>query len=64
MIRYRSGCDAMHDRGGQHVSKPCTGVLAIDDELGIGVLVNTERSQYANRQRADRLLAQLKAVLS
>jgi hypothetical protein len=64
LIRYILGCDAVHpdQRGGQHVARKCTGVLAIDDEHGIGVLVNTERSQYGNRQRADALLARLAVI--
>lgn len=60
-MRIIVGCDAVHPnrRGGQHVAMHCTGVLVIDDERGIGVLVNTERSQHANRQKAERPLASI-----
>lgn len=63
MIRYITGCAAVHpdQRGGQHVARHCTGVLAIDDERNIGVLVNSERSQYGNKTRATELLARLLA---
>lgn len=56
--RIISGCDAVHpdSRGGQHVAKHCTGVLVIDDELGLGVMCNGERSQYGNREKANALL--------
>ena len=61
MIRYVIGCDAVHpdSRGGQHVAKHCTGVLAIDDELGIGVMVNFHYEPKYKRALAvlDRLLA-------
>lgn len=61
--RYITGCDAVHPdrRGGQHVAKHCTSVLAIDDDAGVGVLVNSERSQSGNRQKADAMLAELRA---
>ena len=60
-IRYVVGCDAVHPdrRGGQHVAKSCTGVLAIDDDVGVGVLVTSERSQMANKAKAAALLAKL-----
>lgn len=59
MIRFITGCDAEHPdrRGGHHVGRPCSGVLAIDDEHGIGVLVTNERSQFKNKQKAEMLLA-------
>lgn len=62
-LRIITGCDAVHPdhRGGQHVAKPCTGVLVIDDERGIGVLVNSERSQHGNRTRAEALLRAMRA---
>jgi protein subunit release factor B len=61
--RIITGCDAVHPdrRGGQHVAKPCTGVLIIDDELGLGVFCNMNRSQYGNTEGARALLAKLRA---
>ncbi len=61
MTRITTGCDAVHpdQRGGQHVAQRCTGVLVIDDERGIGVLVTSQRSQLGNRQKAKALLAGL-----
>ena len=58
-IRYITGCDAVHPdrRGGQHVAMRCSGVLAIDDEKGIGVLVTNERSQMKNKEKAETRLA-------
>jgi hypothetical protein len=55
------GCDAVHPdrRGGQHVAMKCSGVLIIDDEKQLGVMCNTERSQYGNKERAAALLAKL-----
>lgn len=60
--RYVIGCDAVHPdrRGGQHVAMRCTGVLAIDGD--IGVLVASERSQHGNRDKADALLDQILEV--
>ena len=56
--RYITGCDAVPPdrRGGQHVAMACPGVLAIDDEAGIGVLVMHQRSQVKNKQAAETLL--------
>jgi protein subunit release factor A len=56
--RYIVGCDAVHPdrRGGQHVAMACPGVLVIDDEAGIGVLVQHERSQVKNKNLAETLL--------
>ena len=56
--RYITGCDAVHPdrRGGQHVAMACPGVLVIDDEHGIGILVMHERSQIKNKQAAETLL--------
>jgi protein subunit release factor A len=60
-IRIITGCAAVHPdrRGGQHVAQACPGVLAIDDERGIGVLCMDERSQFRNRERALEMLKQL-----
>lgn len=62
-IRFITGCAAVHpdQRGGQHVAMQCSGVLAIDDDAQIGVLVNSERSQFANKQRATEMLAALRS---
>jgi protein subunit release factor A len=62
-LRYVIGCDAVHPdrRGGQHVAMRCTGVLMIDDERGIGVLCNSERSQHGNKERAEQMLYRLLA---
>lgn len=56
--RTISGCDAAHPdrRGGQHVAKPCCAVMVIDEDLGIGVMVRSDRSQHANRELAERYL--------
>lgn len=61
MRRYVTGCDAVHPdrRGGQHVARPCFGVLALDETKGIGVMVSSERSQHGNKTRADELLDSL-----
>jgi hypothetical protein len=66
MRRYVSGCDAVHPdrRGGQHVAMSCSGVLAIDDEAELGVLVMAERSQFKNRARADELLDAMHRLVS
>jgi protein subunit release factor A len=63
--RYITGCDAVHPdrRGGQHVSKPCTGLTVIDDETGLGVTVIDVRSQWQLRAEADRLLDMLIAAV-
>jgi protein subunit release factor B len=60
--RIITGCDAVHPdrRGGQHVAMRCTGVLVIDDDRGIGVMCNTERSQHGNIREARAMLAKLK----
>lgn len=57
-LRVVAGCNAVHpeQRGGQHVSKPCSGVMVIDDDIGIGVMCNSERSQRGNRARAESIL--------
>ena len=59
--RIITSCAAVHpdQRGGQHVAMSCPGVLAIDDDREIGVLVATERSQMANKRRALALLSAL-----
>lgn len=59
--RIITGCDAVHpdQRGGQHVAQRCTGVLVIDDDRGVGVLINSERSQHKNIERARKVLAEL-----
>lgn len=56
--RYVTGCEAVHPdrRGGQHVAMSCSGVLAIDEDAQLGVLVMDERSQIKNKQKADTLL--------
>lgn len=55
------GCDAAHPdrRGGQHVAKHCTAVLVIHKPTGIGVRVDSERSQHGNRMRAMQLLGRM-----
>lgn len=65
MRRVISGCDAVHPdrRGGQHVAQRCTGVLVIDDDLGIGVMCDGERSTFANREKANALLDLISEVL-
>jgi hypothetical protein len=52
------GCAAVHpDRvGGQHVAKPCSGVRLTHVPTNTSVMVDTERSQHANRARAMDLL--------
>lgn len=59
-LRYRVivGCDAVHPdrRGGQHVAMSCSGVLVIDQQSGLGVMVADERSMIKNKARAMRLL--------
>lgn len=60
--RIITGCEAVHpdQRGGQHVAKHCTGVLIIDDELGLGVFCNMNRSQYGNIAGAREILDKLR----
>lgn len=62
--RVISGCMAAHpeQRGGQHVAKPCMGVLVIDDDHHIGVFIGTERSQHANKELADKVVTMLIAT--
>ncbi len=57
-IVITGGCEAVHPdrRGGQHVAKPCTGVRATHRPTGISVMVDTERSQHANRRLAEKRL--------
>ncbi len=56
------GCAAVHPdhRGGQHVSRPCTGVRVTHRPTGIGVLCDGERSQHGNRTKA---IEELRAIL-
>ena len=63
-IRIITGCDAEHPdrRGGQHVAKHCTGVLVIDDELGLGVMCSCNRSQYGNTEGAKEALEHLRKI--
>lgn len=57
-IRFVTGCDAEHPdrRGGQHVAQTCTGVFAIHEPSGLGVMVKCARSQLGNKARAVDLL--------
>jgi len=48
--------------GGQQVSDKRVGVLAVDIETGLAVVVDSERSQHANKQIAERRLVQLVAI--
>lgn len=63
-LRIVTGCAAVHpdQRGGQHVAKHCTGVLVIDDELGLGVMCNVNRSQYGNTEGAKEALEHLRRI--
>lgn len=49
-------------RGGQHVNdgSESSMVLVIDDAIGLGVYCHTERSLYANREKARAMLAKMK----
>ena len=60
-VKYVTGCDASHPdrRGGQHVAKTCSGVLAIHTPTGLGVMCDSERSMQGNKLRALRLLQQI-----
>jgi hypothetical protein len=46
-------------RGGQHVGRPTTGVLAIDHATGVAVVCESERSQHGNRNKAVKRLREL-----
>jgi len=61
-LEITTGCVAAHpdQRGGQHVAKECSGVRILHRPTGIGVLVNDERSQFKNKQKA---LEKLRTVL-
>lgn len=50
------GCEAVHpgNVGRQHVAKQCTGVRIRHVPTGLEVVVNSERSQHANRAKAAR----------
>lgn len=56
------GCDAVHSdqRGGQHVTRSCTGVRLTHTPTGVTVLVDSECSQHANKAEA---LRQLRAAI-
>lgn len=59
------GCAAVHpDRiGGQHVAKPCMGVRLTHVPTNTTVMVDSERSQHANRAKAmDELRARIDVV--
>jgi protein subunit release factor A len=58
------GCAAVHpdQRGGQHVAMSCTGVLIIDEELGLGVMCNANRSQFGNKAGAEEALEHLRKI--
>lgn len=60
-ITLVAGCDAAHPdrRGGQHVARTCTAVLATHNPTGVAFRSDTERSQFANRERAIEKLALL-----
>lgn len=62
--RVICGCNAVHPdtRGGQHVAMQCSGVLVIDDELGLGVMCNANRSQYGNKAGAEEALEHLRKI--
>ena len=55
-LEVTTGCEAMHQRGGQHVAMACTGVRLYSPKIGIGVTVSSERSQHRNKAEALRLL--------
>lgn len=59
-----TGCEAQHpdQRGGQHVSKPCTGVRITHAPTGLSVMVDTERSQHGNRLVAMETLSRAVAM--
>jgi protein subunit release factor A len=61
-IEVTTSCLAVHPdrRGGQHVSRPCTGVRVMHRPTGIGVFVNSEQSQMRNHEHA---MARLRLVL-
>lgn len=57
-IHISAGCLATHpdSMGGQHVAKSCTGIRIFHHDTQIGVVVNSERSQHANKVKALKLL--------
>lgn len=62
-LEISQGCMAMHPNhmGGQHVAKPCTGVMVLHKPTGVAVRCNSERSQLANKLKA---IAKLRLILS
>ena len=57
-VEITTGCEAEHpdQRGGQHVGRPCFGVRVTYRPTGVSIMVNTERSRYANQTHALALL--------
>ncbi len=62
-LQIVAGCDAAHPerRGGQHVAKPCGGVMVIHKPTGIAVRVDDARSQLQCKNAA---VARLREVLA